>query len=80
MLVLTSSDVWAPTRELAFGRYPLRSGWTQVRRYGAGTSWSLTESASGRSRWSEETRPDSDWYPQGRKRRITQSIREFLQY
>ena len=31
MLVLTSRDVWAPTRELAFGRYPLRRGWTLVR-------------------------------------------------
>ena len=32
MLVLTSRDVWAPTRELAFGRYPLRRGWTLVRK------------------------------------------------
>ena len=31
VLVLTSRDVWAPTRELAFGRYPLRCGWTLVR-------------------------------------------------
>ena len=73
MLVLTSSDVWAPTRELALGWYPLRSGWTLVRRYGAGTGLGPTESTSGRSRWSEETRPDPDWYPQGRKRRITQA-------
>ena len=28
---LTSSDLWAPTQELAFGRYLLRRGWTRVR-------------------------------------------------
>ena len=49
------------------------------------TEWSRTEwsprghrpsgqeqERSGRSMWSEETRSDPDWYPQGRKRRITQ--------
>ena len=52
MLVLTSGDVWAPTRELALSRYPLRSGWALVRSYAAGTAWGLTESTSERSRWS----------------------------
>ena len=32
MLVLTSSDLWAPTQELAVRRYPLRRGWTLVRK------------------------------------------------
>ena len=31
VLVLTSRDIWAPTRELAFDRYSLRRGWTLVR-------------------------------------------------
>ena len=47
-----------------FKRYPLRSGWTLVRSYAACTAWSLTESTSGRSRWSEETRSDLDCTPQ----------------
>ena len=29
--MLTSRNVWAPTQELVFGRYPLRRGWTLVR-------------------------------------------------
>ena len=41
MLVSTSSDLWAPTQELVFGRSPLRRGWTLVREirrwYGVGS-------------------------------------------
>ena len=71
MLVLTSRDVWAPTRELAFGRCPLRSGWTLVREirrwYWVGSDRKYV----GANQMTGETRPDPDWHPQCQKRRIT---------
>ena len=70
---LTSRDVWAPTRELAFGRYSL-TPWldTGTRSYAVGIGLGLTGSTSCRDQVEQrETRSDPDWRPQCRKRRIT---------
>ena len=72
MLVLTSRDVWAPTQELAFGRYPLRRGWMLVRKL---RRWYCSGSARKYDEAKQVERGDplrSGLYPQGRKRRITQ--------
>ena len=62
-LVLTSRDVWEPTQELVFGRYPLRRGLTLVREiwrwYWVGSDWKYDEA----KQVSGGTHSDPDWYP-----------------
>ena len=74
MLVSASSVLWAPTQEMVFGRYPLRRGWTLVREirrwYEVGSDRKYDEA----KQVSSETRSDPDWYPQGRKGRITREV------
>ena len=71
MLVSASSVLWAPTQELVFDRYPLRRGWKLVQSwYGVGSDRKCDEA----KQVSGETRSDPDWYPQGRKGRITREV------
>ena len=76
VLVFTSRDVWAPTRELAFDRYPSRRGWTLVRKihrwYWVGSDRKYNEA----KQVTGETRPDLDWHPKCQKRRITREVTE----
>ena len=74
-----SATEWSGARvcsvlALAFGRYPLRRGWTlvrEIRRWcwvGSDRKYDEAKQVSG------ETRSDLDWYSQGRKRRITREV------